>query len=119
MPTMVLVPHILTEADHEDALARIDALIDAPDDSPEAHERAVLGHLAAAWEEAHHPAPALTGRKLLASCMKAAGLSQSQLPEVGPQPIVSAVLAGRRHINPRMSLALEKRFRIPASAFVE
>jgi HTH-type transcriptional regulator/antitoxin HigA len=55
---------------------------------------------------------------LLAYLMDQHGLSQSQVPEVGAQSVVSAILAGRRRINGRMALALAQRFRLPAEAFL-
>jgi HTH-type transcriptional regulator / antitoxin HigA len=118
MATLVHVPHIVTAKDHQQALERIDAIIDAPDGSPAAEERAVLADLVSAWEERHHPIPRLSGRALVAACMKAAGLSQSQVPEIGLQPLVSAVLAGKRPITPRMALALSKRFCIAPDSFL-
>jgi HTH-type transcriptional regulator / antitoxin HigA len=118
MATLVHVPHIVTAKDHQQALDRIDAIIDAPDGSPAAEERAVLADLVSAWEERHHPMPRLIGRALIAACMRAAGLSQSQVPEIGPQPLVSAVLAGKRPVTARMAFALSKRFHIVPQAFL-
>lgn len=118
MTTMIRVPVIRTDADLAEALARIDAIIDAPDDSPEADERATLGTLIAAYEEEHHPLPRRFGVPLLMACMEAQGLQQAQVPEIGPQPLVSAVLSGKRAINPRMAIALGRRFLVPAEAFL-
>jgi HTH-type transcriptional regulator/antitoxin HigA len=118
MTTMVSVPVIRTDADLAAALARIDAIIDAPDGTPEADERATLGTLISVYEDEHHPYPNLTGPALLARCMEAQNLTQAQVPEVGPQPLVSAVLNGKRLLTPRMAMALSRRFRVPAEAFV-
>ena len=118
MTTMISVPVIRSDADLAAALARLDVIIDAPDGTPEADERATLGTLVSVYEEEHHPFPSLTGTALLANCMAAQGLNQAQVPEIGPQPLVSAVLAGKRAINPRMAIALGRRFRIPPDAFL-
>jgi hypothetical protein len=50
MTTMVSVPVIRTNADLAVALARIDTLIDAPEGTPEADERATLGILVSVYE---------------------------------------------------------------------
>jgi HTH-type transcriptional regulator/antitoxin HigA len=118
MTTMISVPVIRTDADLAAALARLDVIIDAPDGTPEADERAVLGTLVAAYEDEHHPLPVLTGTALLKSCMEAQGLTQAQVPEIGPQPLVSAILSGKRSITPRMAMALGRRFSIVPDAFL-
>ena len=118
MTTMVSVPVIRTDADLAAALARIDTIIDAPDGTPEADERATLGTLVSVYEEEHHPFPTLTGTALLVRCMEAQDLNQSQVPEIGPQPLVSAVLNGKRSITPRMAIELGRRFRVPAEALL-
>lgn len=118
MTTTVTVPVIRTDVDLEEALARIDAIIDAPDGSAEADERTTLGTLISAYEAEHHPFPSLTGVALLAQCMAAQGINQSQLPEVGSQPLVSAVLSGKRSINPRMAIDLGRRFLIRPEALL-
>lgn len=51
MTTWVSVPVIRTDADLAVALARIDAIVDAPDGTPEADERATLGILISVYEE--------------------------------------------------------------------
>ncbi len=118
MTTMVSVPVIRTDADLAATLARIDVIIDAPDGTPEADERATLGTLVYVYEDEHHPYPTLTGLALLAHCMEAQNLTQAQVPEVGPQPLVSAVLNGKRPLTPRMAIELGRRFRVPAEAFL-
>lgn len=118
MTTMVSVPVIRTDADLAAALARIDVIIDARDGTPEADERATLGTLVSVYEEEHHPYPTLTGPTLLARCMEAQDLNQSHVPEIGPQPLVSAVLNGKRMLTPRMAIELGRRFHIPAESFL-
>ncbi len=45
------------------------------------------------------------------------GLKQSDLPEIGPQSVVSQVLAERRMLNVRQIAALSGRFGITADVF--
>lgn len=118
MTTFVSVPVIRTSKDLREALKRLDAIIDADDGSPEADERTVLSDLIAAYEQRHHPI--VTGGPLgiLRSLMTIHGLSQTGLPEIGAQPVVSAVLLGKRSINARMAVALGKRFSVNPAAFL-
>jgi HTH-type transcriptional regulator/antitoxin HigA len=50
---------------------------------------------------------------LLAYLMEEHGLKQSDLPEVGPQSVVSEILSGKRAPNLRQVKVLAKRFRVP------
>jgi HTH-type transcriptional regulator/antitoxin HigA len=54
-----------------------------------------------------------TPATVLASLMEEHGLKQSDLPEVGAQSVVSAVLAGKRQLNLRQVKALARRFGVP------
>ena len=45
-------------------------------------------------------------------------LTQSQLPEIGPQSVVSAILAGKRQLNVRQISRLARRFKLPADVFM-
>jgi HTH-type transcriptional regulator/antitoxin HigA len=68
--------------------------------------------------EAHaHPWPdASTPATRLAFLMAQHGLRQCDLPEVGAQSVVSAVLAGKRALNLRQTQALARRFGVPMEA---
>ena len=67
-----------------------------------------------AYEDRAHPWPdTSTPASVLASLMAEHGLTQSDLPEVGAQSVVSAVLAGKRKLNLRQVKALAKRFSVP------
>ena len=52
----------------------------------------------------------------LAFLMQQHGLRQCDLPEVGAQSVVSAVLAGKRALNLRQTQALARRFGVPMEA---
>jgi HTH-type transcriptional regulator/antitoxin HigA len=118
MSTAVTVHPIKTDADLAAATRRAWDLRDAPPASPEADEAAVLLDLIEAYEVRAFPLPMPSGRALVAHLMEEHGLTQEQIPEIGPQPIVSGVLAGRRAINARMAVALGKRFKLPAGDFL-
>ena len=51
--------------------------------------------------------------------MEQHGLSQSDLPEIGSQGVVSETLAGRRMLNARQIAALVARFGVSADLFIE
>jgi len=114
----VTVIVIKNDADLAVATDRLWNLRDAPNGSPEADEAAVLADLIEAYEARHYPMPIFTGRDLLMALMAEHDLSQAQVPEVGPQPLVSAILSGKRRINGRMAVALAKRFKVAAGDFL-
>lgn len=119
MTTTVTVPIIRTAADLKNALARIDRLIDAADGTDKAEERNILALIVHEYESRHFPLKPATTIDLLRYLMKAHGLAQSDVPEIGPQPLVSAVLAGKRTLNMRMISALAKRFQLSAASFID
>jgi HTH-type transcriptional regulator/antitoxin HigA len=77
-----------------------------------------LGTLIAAYEEEHHPIPASSGADMLRHFMEDRGLSQSELPEVGSQGVVSEVLNGKRELNVRQVRALAQRFHVSPAVFI-
>ncbi len=46
------------------------------------------------------------------------GLKQADLPEIGAQSVVSAILNGKRQLNLRQVSALSKRFGVSAEVFI-
>ena len=44
-------------------------------------------------------------------------LNQKDLPEIGPQSVVSEILSGKRQINLRQASALSRRFGVPMEVF--
>jgi HTH-type transcriptional regulator/antitoxin HigA len=77
-----------------------------------------LGTLIEAYEEEHHPVPVSGGAEMLRYFMEEHGLSQSQLPEIGSQGVVSEVLNGKRELNIRQVRALAKRFHVSPAVFI-
>lgn len=104
--------------------ARYNALLDFVEDcferfgSEEHHPMFALVDVVAdrirEYEDRVHPWPdSSTPATVLASLMEEHGLKQSDLPEIGAQSVVSAVLAGKRQLNLRQVKALAKRFSVP------
>ena len=77
-----------------------------------------LGTLLHAYEEQHHPMPECRGVDVLRFLMDEHGLSQSDLPEVGSQGVVSDILRGKRELNVRQIRALAKRFQVSPAVFI-
>ena len=77
-----------------------------------------LGTLLHEYEERHHPIPECSGSDILQLLMDEHGLTQSDLPEVGSQGVVSEVLHGRRELNVRQIRALAKRFHVSPAVFI-
>ena len=77
-----------------------------------------LGTLLHAYEEQHHPIPECSGADVLQFLMEEHGLTQSDLPEVGSQGVISDILRGKRELNVRQIRALAKRFQVSPAVFI-
>ncbi|MNN97350.1 Antitoxin HigA [compost metagenome] len=55
--------------------------------------------------------------EVLRYLMQEHGLSQTDLPEVGAQSVISEILGGKRQLNVRHIRALSERFGVPADVF--
>jgi antitoxin component HigA of HigAB toxin-antitoxin module len=119
MSTAVTVHPIRTATDHRAALKRIEELWGSRSGSAEGDELDILVDLVHAYEERHHRIPKGKARGVLRALMEANGLTQGDLPEIGPQSAVSAILSNKRRLNLRMICALSKRFHIPADVFID
>lgn len=116
---MAQIKPIRTERDHEAALARIDELIGAPSNSPEADELDVLMVLVEKYEEPRFEISAPTPVEALRFRMEQQGLKAADLiPYFGTRARVSEILAGKRQITLKMARALHKGLGIPAEAFL-
>jgi HTH-type transcriptional regulator / antitoxin HigA len=71
-----------------------------------------------AYEEEHYPIPNVTGAEVLRFLMDEHGLTQSDLPEVGSQGVVSEILSGKRELNVRQVRSLAEKFKVSSAVFV-
>jgi HTH-type transcriptional regulator/antitoxin HigA len=69
-------------------------------------------------EEEHHPIPECSGADVFRFLMEEHGLTQSDLPEIGSQGVVSEILNGKRELNVRQIRALAARFHVSPAAFI-
>lgn len=109
-----------TEEDYNNRVALLNQLIDEVGDN-EQHPLASLldtvGILVANYEQEHYTLPEASPQDVLAYLLEAHQLTQSQLPEVGSQGVVSEILCGKRQLNKRQIQALAKRFGVSPEVF--
>ena len=112
---------VQNEQDYDLAVERLNTLLDevgTDERHPLYSLLDTLGTVLHAWEEQHHVMPECGGADVLRFFMEEHNLSQSDLPEVGSQGVVSEVLSGKRDLNVRQIRALSKRFGVSPSVFV-
>ena len=112
---------IRNEHDYDCAVERLNHLLDevgTDEQHPLYTLLDTLGTLLHAYEEQHHPMPECSGADVLRFLMDEHGLSQSDLPEVGSQGVVSDILRGKRELNVRQIRALAKRFQVSPAVFI-
>ena len=111
---------IRTEQDHGRAVRMLDRLLDKVGD--EQHHPLfgfleVLGTLIESYESEHVKIRDASGAEVLKFLMAQHGLTQSDLPEVGSQGVVSEILHGERELNRRQIEVLSKRFSVSPAVF--
>src|SRR5262245_57318760 len=109
------------EQEYDWAVERLNRLLDAvgtDEQRPLYTLLDTLGTLIHAYEEEHHPIPECSGVDVLRLLMDEHGLTQSDLPEIGSQGVVSEVLRGKRELNIRQIRALAKRFQVSPAVFI-
>ena len=110
---------IRTGKDYEEALARIDALMDAVPGSPEFDELDVLADLVELYESRHEPMGYPSPLAAIEFRMEQGNLRPRDLiPFIGSRAKVSEVLSGKRAITMPMARALHKHLGIPADVLL-
>ena len=77
-----------------------------------------LGTLMHAYEEDHHLIPECSGADVLRFLMDEHALTQTDLPEIGSQGVISDILRGKRELNVRQIRALATRFHVSPAVFI-
>lgn len=110
-----------SKAAYRRLVTALDAVLDAGG-ADESHTLArladYLGDRVAEYEAVHMPIKEMPAREFLRELMKRYGLTQKDLPEIGAQSVVSAVLNGKRQLNARQIARLAARFKLPADVFM-
>lgn len=112
---------IRNETDYDNAVAKLNQLLDAgaaDENHPLANLVDTLGSLIGEYDDTHYALKNVTPVDTLRFLMKEHGLSQSDLPEVGTQGVVSEILSGKRELNLRQIKALSQRFSTGPAAFL-
>ncbi len=78
----------------------------------------IVGELISSYEDAHYPIQDAEPRDVLRYLMDEHELTQSDLPEVGSQGVVSEILSGKRTLNVRQAKALAARFNVSSAVFI-
>ena len=111
---------VRSERDYEEALARIDALMDAVPGSPEFEELDVLVDLVELYESRHEPMGYPSPLAAIEFRMEQANIRPRDLtPFIGSRAKVSEVLSGKRAITMPMARALHKHLGIPADVLLQ
>jgi HTH-type transcriptional regulator/antitoxin HigA len=110
---------IRTQADHAEALHRIEALWGAAADTAEGMELDVLATLVERYEENRWPVEASSPLELLKFAMEQNGYAQSDLAHLlGSRSRASEVLSGRRSLTLDQIRLVSKRWHIPVALLV-
>ncbi|SEM85752.1 HTH-type transcriptional regulator / antitoxin HigA [Pseudomonas sp. ok272] len=109
------------EADYDVLVKALDELLDLIGED-ESHPLMSLVDILSDWIEAydqhHRPMPQASGVDVLRYLMNEHGLTQSDLPGVGAQSVVSEVLSGKRQLNLRQIRWLAERFGVSVETFI-
>ena len=120
-----IVAPILTLPKNEEEYDRLveflDHLLDTVEDNenhPLASMIETIGTLIEVYDEEHHPFSEGDPIGALKYLMEEHHLTQSDLPEIGTQGVVSEVLSGKRVLNIRQIRALSERFNLSPATFL-
>lgn len=116
---IVSVPR--TKAEYDRAVALLDELIDEVGEDekhPLASLMDTLSTLVEAYEDKYIPEPVGDSITTLAFLMEEHGLSESHLPEIGSQDVVSEILSGKRELNLHQVRSLSRRFNVSPEVFL-
>ena len=112
---------INNDLEYDQAVARLNSLIDevgTDTTHPLYTFLDTLGIVIEAYEEQHYQIPDCSGVDMLIHFMDEYSLSQSDLPEIGSQGVVSEIINGKRELNIRQIRALAKRFNVTPGVFL-
>lgn len=109
------------ERDYDKAVTTLNQLLDAGaanEKHPLADLVNTLGALISEYDNTHYPEQNVSPLAMLRFLMDQNHLTQTNLPEIGTQGVVSEILNGKRELNIRQIKALGERFHVPPSVFV-
>jgi len=107
--------------EYDTAVNQLNKLVDEVGDNPRNPRYRfieTLSVLIEAYDAEHHALADASGLEVLKYLMEEHSLTQSDLPEVGSQGVVSEVLRGKRELNVHQIEKLAARFRVSPAAFL-
>ncbi|WP_242209626.1 MULTISPECIES: transcriptional regulator [unclassified Pseudomonas] len=108
------------EDDYDALVLAVDELLEITGDD-ESHPLMslvdIIGDWIEEWDHTNHPMAQASGEEVLGYMMREHGLTQSDLPGVGTQSVVSEILSGKRKLNLRQIRWLAERFNVPIDVF--
>ncbi|ULA63272.1 MAG: HTH cro/C1-type domain-containing protein [Nitrospira sp.] len=110
-----------TEAEYTRAVTVLDEIVDeigGQETHPLADLAETLGLFIESYEDAHIPFSDSSAPEILRTLMDEHGLSQSDLPEIGSQGVLSEILSGKRDLNVRQITQLAARFDVSPTLFI-
>lgn len=120
MTHVVAVKPIRTEHEYDEAISRIDQLLDKNPTSgtPEDDELDVLSTLMEAYEDKHYPTLPLDPINAIRAAMEERGMVQQDLvPIIGPKSRVSELMNRKRKPTLNEISALHQHLNIPLEVF--
>jgi HTH-type transcriptional regulator/antitoxin HigA len=121
LAALVPLHAIRTDADYDKAVTVLNQLLDAgaaDELSPLADLTNALGSLIGDFEDVNNSPQEVAPAATLRFLMEQHNLTQSDLPEIGSQGVVSEILRGKRDLNVRQIKKLAGRFHVPAAVFI-
>ena len=116
----ILAGPIRTETEYEAALAEIDRLMDAPDDSPQADRLELLSILVEAYENENYPMGPPDPIEAIKFRMDQAGMTRRDLePCIGGRARVAEILNRVRPLSLTMIRRLNAELGIPLDSLIQ
>lgn len=113
---------IRNEEDYDAAVERLNLLLEEvgeDEENPLYSLLDTLGIIIEAYDNQNYPLPNCSGVDALIYLMEEHSLSQSEIPEIGSQGVVSEILSKKRTLNVRQIEALAKRFKVSPGTFFD
>jgi len=113
---------IKNESDYDAAVERLNTLLDEVGDdekNPLYSLLDTLGIIIEAYDNENYPIANCSGVEALIYLMEEHSISQSEMPEIGSQGVVSEILNGKRKLNVRQIEELAKRFKVSPATFFD
>jgi HTH-type transcriptional regulator/antitoxin HigA len=118
----IVVKAIESEAEYDNMVAAVERLMDKGEDRLSPEESALLETMAIliqAYDDRHHPLPAVAPNEMLAYLMEASGrTAKDLLPALGTRGRVSEVLSGKRSISKEQAKKLAAVFKVGVDLFI-